>query len=208
MMYANDAQQEQWLRPLAQRRDARRVLPHRAACRQRCIVAAHHRRARWRPLRAQRRQAVHHQRQARRRRHRDGCHRQGGRQEGHQRLLVPTATPGYVVARLEEKMGQHSSDTAQIIFENCRVPAQNLIGEEGRWATALRCRGWKAGGSALPRKAVGMARAAFEAALAYAKERDQLRPAAVRASGGAVPPGRHGYADRGGAADDPGMPPA
>ena len=44
---------------------------------------------------------------------------------------VPTRTPGYIVARIEEKLGQHSSDTAQIVFDNCRVPADNLIGEEG-----------------------------------------------------------------------------
>jgi butyryl-CoA dehydrogenase len=42
-------------------------------------------------------------------------------------FLVPTATPGYTVARLEDKMGQHASDTAQILFENCRVPAANLL---------------------------------------------------------------------------------
>ena len=46
-------------------------------------------------------------------------------------FLVPTDTPGYIVARLEDKIGQHASDTAQILFENCRVPAANLIGEPG-----------------------------------------------------------------------------
>ena len=46
-------------------------------------------------------------------------------------FLVPTATPGYIVARIEEKMGQHASDTAQIVFENCRVPASALLGKEG-----------------------------------------------------------------------------
>jgi butyryl-CoA dehydrogenase len=44
-------------------------------------------------------------------------------------FLVPTRTPGYTVARVEDKMGQHASDTAQINFDNCRVPAAN------RWAT-------------------------------------------------------------------------
>lgn len=44
-------------------------------------------------------------------------------------FLVPTDTPGYTVARIEEKMGQHSSDTAQILFENCRVPAANRLGD-------------------------------------------------------------------------------
>ena len=46
-------------------------------------------------------------------------------------FLVPTATPGYIVARIEEKMGQHASDTAQILFENCRIPADHLLGREG-----------------------------------------------------------------------------
>ena len=51
--------------------------------------------------------------------------------KGH--FLLPGAdrTPGYVVARLEEKLGQHASDTAQILFENCRIPAANLLGQEG-----------------------------------------------------------------------------
>ena len=44
---------------------------------------------------------------------------------------VPTHAPGYIVARIEDKLGQHSSDTAQIVFEDCRIPAENLIGEEG-----------------------------------------------------------------------------
>ncbi|MDE2372553.1 MAG: acyl-CoA dehydrogenase family protein, partial [Burkholderiales bacterium] len=46
-------------------------------------------------------------------------------------FLVPTATPGYIVARIEDKMGQHASDTAQILFENCRVPASALLGNAG-----------------------------------------------------------------------------
>ncbi len=46
-------------------------------------------------------------------------------------FIVPTRTPGYTVARLEDKLGQHSSDTAQINFDNCRIPAENLIGQEG-----------------------------------------------------------------------------
>jgi alkylation response protein AidB-like acyl-CoA dehydrogenase len=74
------------------------------------------------------------------------------------------------VARLEEKMGQHSSDTAQILFENCRVPAANLIGEEGM-GYKIALSGLEGGRIGIASQAVGMARAAFEAALAYAKER-------------------------------------
>lgn len=85
-------------------------------------------------------------------------------------FVVPTATPGYVVARLEDKTGQHSSDTAQIVFENCRVPAANLIGEEGEgYRIALSA--LEGGRIGIAAQSIGMARAAFEAALAYAKER-------------------------------------
>jgi butyryl-CoA dehydrogenase len=55
----------------------------------------------------------------------------GAGKKGMSAFLVPTDTPGYVVARLEDKLGQHSSDTAQINFDNCRIPAENLIGNEG-----------------------------------------------------------------------------
>ncbi len=85
-------------------------------------------------------------------------------------FLVPTPTPGYTVARLEDKMGQHASDTAQILFENCRVPAENLLGEEGM-GLKIALSGLEGGRIGIASQAVGMARAAFEAALAYAKER-------------------------------------
>jgi butyryl-CoA dehydrogenase len=85
-------------------------------------------------------------------------------------FLVPTSTPGYRVARLEDKMGQHASDTAQIVFDDCRIPAAYRLAEEG---TGLRIAlsGLEGGRIGIASQAVGMARAAFEAALAYAKER-------------------------------------
>lgn len=85
-------------------------------------------------------------------------------------FIVPTSTPGYTVARLEEKMGQHASDTAQILFENCRVPAANLIGDEGQ-GLKIALSGLEGGRIGIASQAVGMARAAFEAALRYSKER-------------------------------------
>ncbi len=85
-------------------------------------------------------------------------------------FIVPTATPGYVVARVEEKTGQHASDTAQVVFENCRVPAANLIGEEGQ-GYRIALSGLEGGRIGIASQSVGMARAAFDAALAYAKER-------------------------------------
>jgi hypothetical protein len=88
-------------------------------------------------------------------------------------FIVPTNTPGYVVARIEEKMGQHSSDTAQIVFENCRVPAANRIGEEGEgYRIALSA--LEGGRIGIAAQSIGMARAAFEAALKYAKERESF----------------------------------
>ncbi len=85
-------------------------------------------------------------------------------------FVVPTNAAGYVVARLEDKTGQHSSDTAQIVFENCRVPAANLIGEDGDgYKIALSA--LEGGRIGIAAQSVGMARAAFEAALKYAKER-------------------------------------
>ncbi|MFM1990003.1 MAG: hypothetical protein RJA99_2960 [Pseudomonadota bacterium] len=86
-------------------------------------------------------------------------------------FLVPTSTPGYVVASLERKVGQHASDTAQIRFERCRVPAENLLGEEGA-GYRIALSGLEGGRIGIASQSVGMARAAFEAALRYAKERE------------------------------------
>src|SRR5471032_126260 len=88
-------------------------------------------------------------------------------------FIVPTATPGYAVARLEDKMGQHASDTAQILFENCRIPAENLIGEEGQ-GYKIALSGLEGGRIGIASQAVGMARAAYEAALSYARERESF----------------------------------
>jgi butyryl-CoA dehydrogenase len=86
---------------------------------------------------------------------------------------VPTDTPGYIVAGIEQKMGQHSSDTAQIVFDNCRIPLENLIGEEGM-GYKIALSGLEGGRIGIASQAVGMARAAYEAALAYAKERESF----------------------------------
>lgn len=86
---------------------------------------------------------------------------------------VPTNSPGYIVAGIEHKMGQHSSDTAQILFDNCRVPAQNLIGVEGQ-GYKIALSGLEGGRIGIASQAVGMARAAYEAALVYARERESF----------------------------------
>ncbi len=86
-------------------------------------------------------------------------------------FIVPTNTPGYTVARVEDKLGQHASDTAQIVFENCRVPAANLLGEEGQ-GLKIALSGLEGGRIGIASQSVGMARASFEAALAYSKQRE------------------------------------
>ncbi|MEZ5660102.1 MAG: acyl-CoA dehydrogenase family protein [Burkholderiaceae bacterium] len=85
-------------------------------------------------------------------------------------FIVPTSTPGYEVARLESKLGQHASDTAQIRFVDCRIPASHLIGEEGQ-GLKIALSGLEGGRIGIAAQSVGMARAAFDAARAYAHER-------------------------------------
>ncbi|MBP8225463.1 MAG: acyl-CoA dehydrogenase family protein, partial [Acidovorax sp.] len=90
----------------------------------------------------------------------------GAGKKGMSAFLVPTSNPGYVVARLEDKLGQHSSDTAQINFDHCRIPAENLIGAEGEgYKIALGA--LEGGRIGIAAQSVGMARSAFDAALAY-----------------------------------------
>ena len=85
-------------------------------------------------------------------------------------FIVPTTSPGYTVARIEDKLGQHSSDTAQILFDNCRVPAANLLGDEGQ-GLKIALSGLEGGRIGIAAQSLGMARAAFDAALRYSKER-------------------------------------
>ena len=86
---------------------------------------------------------------------------------------VPTNTPGYIVARIEEKLGQHSSDTAQILFEDCRIPAANLIADEGM-GYKIALSGLEGGRIGIAAQSVGMAQAAFDAALLYSKDRQSF----------------------------------
>ena len=94
-------------------------------------------------------------------------------------FLVPTDTPGYIVARIEEKMGQHASDTAQILFENCRVPATALLGAEGE-GYRIALSNLEAGRIGIAAQSVGMARAAFTAAVKYARERETFGKAIIK----------------------------
>ncbi len=85
-------------------------------------------------------------------------------------FIVPTDTKGYTVSRIEEKMGQHASDTAQVVLEDMRVSTELRLGEEGQ-GYKIALSNLEGGRIGIAAQSVGMARAAFEHALAYAKER-------------------------------------
>ena len=97
----------------------------------------------------------------------------GDRERGHKGynlLMVERGTPGFTVTRTLEKLGMHSSDTAELLFEDCRVPLSNLIGEEGEGFKHLM---WELQGERLIAAcgAVAGAQKVFEYAADYAKNR-------------------------------------
>ncbi|HLT78305.1 MAG TPA: acyl-CoA dehydrogenase family protein [Ferrovibrio sp.] len=93
-------------------------------------------------------------------------------------FVVPTDTPGYKVASVESKLGQHCSDTCQIVFDDLVVGDDVLLGEEGE-GYRIALANLESGRIGIGAQAVGMARAAFEAALAYAGERQAFGTAII-----------------------------
>jgi len=85
-------------------------------------------------------------------------------------FIVPTDTSGYKVVRVESKMGQHSSDTCQIAFEDMALPATFLLGQEGQ-GYRIALANLESGRIGIAAQAVGIARAAYEFAVQYARER-------------------------------------
>ena len=92
--------------------------------------------------------------------------------EGMSMFLVPTDTPGYRTERIEDKLGIRTNQNAEVVFEDCRVPLANLVGEVNR-GVALRSRIGAGGSVKEGVKALGVARAAYEDALAWTRERVQ-----------------------------------
>lgn len=88
-------------------------------------------------------------------------------------FIVEADTPGFSIGRMEEKMGLHASNTGELIFEDCRIPAENLLGEEGE-GDKLFLKTLDGGRIGIASMALGLAQAAYEAASAYAKERKQF----------------------------------
>ncbi len=88
-------------------------------------------------------------------------------------FIVPTDTPGFVVAKVEDKLGQHPSDTCHLVFDDMRVPASQRLGPEGQ-GLKIALANLEGGRIGIAAQAVGMARGAHAAALAYARERVQF----------------------------------
>ena len=88
-------------------------------------------------------------------------------------FIVEAGTPGFTIGRMEEKMGLHASNTGELIFSGCRIPAENLLGEEGE-GDKLFLKTLDGGRIGIAAMALGLAQAAYEAASAYAKERRQF----------------------------------
>ena len=88
-------------------------------------------------------------------------------------FIVPTDTPGFVVDRPEHKLGIRASDTCAITLQDCAIPEDNLLGQRGK-GLAIALSNLEGGRIGIAAQALGIARAAFDAALAYAKERKQF----------------------------------
>jgi len=88
-------------------------------------------------------------------------------------FIVPKGTSGLVVGHMEDKMGLRASDTTDLIFENCRVPAANILGKEGD-GFKIAMSGLDSGRIGIAAQSLGVAQAAFDAAVKYAKKRKQF----------------------------------
>ncbi len=88
-------------------------------------------------------------------------------------FIVDKETPGFSIGRMEEKMGLHASNTGELLFDDCRIPLDQLLGDEGE-GDKLFLKTLDGGRIGIGAMALGLAQAAFEAASAYAKERKQF----------------------------------
>jgi len=88
-------------------------------------------------------------------------------------FVVEKGTPGFSVGREEDKMGLRGSDTAELIFEDCRVPKENLLGNEGD-GFVIAMVSLDGGRIGIASQSVGLAQACLDAAVSYAKERIQF----------------------------------
>jgi alkylation response protein AidB-like acyl-CoA dehydrogenase len=88
-------------------------------------------------------------------------------------FIVERGTPGFSTGKLERKMGIHPSSTAELIFDNCKIPLSNMLGEEGK-GFRISLEAIDASRVSIAAQALGIAQAAFDAAVDYAKQREQF----------------------------------
>lgn len=98
--------------------------------------------------------------------------------QGISAFIVHTDNPGYVVNRVEDKQGQRASDTCQILLHDCRIPAEDRLGEEGD-GYRIALSNLEGGRIGIAAQSVGMARSAFEQALGFARERRSFGKAII-----------------------------
>ena len=104
------------------------------------------------------------------------------RHKGISAFLVKKGTPGFTTGPLEDKMGLRGSDTVDLLFEDCRVPAEDMLGEEGE-GFKIAMTGLDGGRIGISAQSVGVAQAALDAAVQYAKEREQFGQSISRFQG-------------------------
>ena len=97
-------------------------------------------------------------------------------------VIVETDTPGFSIGRKLNKIGLHVENTAELFFEDCRVPAEDMLGEEGE-GFKIAMTGLDGGRIGISAQSVGVAQAALDAAVQYAKEREQFGQSISRFQG-------------------------
>ena len=168
-----DEQKERFLPRLASRRVARRLRAHRAGLRLRLGGDALRGAPRRRRVRPQRLEAVHHERRRRVSLRHLREDRPDGRPPGISAFVVEADAPGFSVGRIEPKMGIKGSTTGEVFFDDCRIPADNLLGEEGEgFRIAMRILDRSRPGIAA--QGLGIAQGATDYALEYARSRETM----------------------------------
>ncbi len=104
------------------------------------------------------------------------------RHRGISAFILEKGLPGFKVGHMEDKMGLRASDTTDLIFDNCRVPAENLLGQEGD-GFKLAMTALDSGRIGIAAQSIGVAQAALDAAIRYAKERSQFGQKIVKFQG-------------------------
>lgn len=104
------------------------------------------------------------------------------RHKGISAFLVEKGTPGFSIGQLEDKMGLRASDTVDLLFEDCRIPVEDMLGKEGE-GFKIAMTGLDGGRIGISAQSVGVAQAALDAAIQYAKEREQFGQSISRFQG-------------------------